>query len=157
MSGVCSICHIHQLRGQVALHGSIHWTQTQNNLFVTRQQQQKTYICNQKIKIQYNICCADQETCIEINVDRYHAGHIVLVLPYPWEMKCAVSPSSFLRMRWYLMAGSICPVTGHTTPPPPWHFPSFSWVDIYPMLAQCRRRWTNNKVTFGKSLRYWAM
>ena len=23
----------------------------------------------------YNICCEDQETCIEINVDRYHVGH----------------------------------------------------------------------------------
>ena len=33
------------------------------------------YICNQNIKIPYNICCADQETCIKINVDRYHAGH----------------------------------------------------------------------------------
>ena len=51
-----------------------HQTQTQNNLFVT-QQQKNPYICNQKIKIHYNICCADQETCIKINVDRYHAGH----------------------------------------------------------------------------------
>ena len=48
-------------------------TQTQNNLFVT--QQKNPYISNQKIKIHYNICCADQETCIKINVDRYHAGH----------------------------------------------------------------------------------
>ena len=33
------------------------------------------YICNQNTKIHHNICCADQETCIKINVDRYHAGH----------------------------------------------------------------------------------
>ena len=50
--------------------------QTQNNLFVT-QQQKTPYICNQRIKIHYNICCADQEICIKINVDRYHVGHNV--------------------------------------------------------------------------------
>ena len=54
-------------------------TQTQNNLFVT-QTTKNPYTCNQNIQIHYNICCADQETCIKINVDRYHAGHIVVYL-----------------------------------------------------------------------------
>ena len=28
-------------------------------------------------KSHFNICCEDQETCIKIKVDRYHAGHNV--------------------------------------------------------------------------------
>ena len=107
------------------------------HLFVTQQQQQqKTYICNQKITIHYNICCADQETCIAINVDRYHAGHIVLVLPYPWEMKCAVSPSSFLRMRFSqrtvspssLLRDSVYKMcSGPLILPERWVLPSVQW------------------------------
>ena len=43
--------------------------------FICHTTTKNPYTCNQNIQIHYIICCADQDTCIKINVDRYHAGH----------------------------------------------------------------------------------
>ena len=51
--------------------------------------------------------------------------------------------------------------TGAVPPPPPGPAADISVIkltidlpNVGLMLAQCRRRWTNNKVTLGKCLRY---
>ena len=57
--------------------------------FICHTTTKNPYTCNQKIKIHYNICCADQETCIKINVDRSHVGHDLVndcYILYAWRV-----------------------------------------------------------------------
>ena len=56
------------------IHGVISRSQDSEQ-FICHTTTKNPYTCNQNIQIHYNICCTDQETCIKINVDRYHAGH----------------------------------------------------------------------------------